>query len=108
MLEPRICCKTAVVNSDIFVVGGYMTNYSQNLYFVEMFSNKNKAWCYKTQLPDKRNRFCICSFKQNLYVIGGSVGKLSETSSSCLVYNIKSDKWSQIADMNEKRYNPAF
>ena len=50
MLEPRKECKTAVIGSDIFVVGGYTTTYKKldpdYLYSIEMFSKKNKTWCY--------------------------------------------------------------
>ena len=52
MLEPRWNCKTALINLDIFVVGGYTADHKYS-YFVEMFSAKNKAWFYKTQIPDK-------------------------------------------------------
>ena len=103
MLEPRKECKTAVIGSDIFVVGGYKTNSYNYLSSVEMYSKENNAWCYKTQLPDKRINFCICSFKQYLYIIGGWGFGCNKILSTCLVYNIKHDKWSQIADMNDKR-----
>ena len=103
MLEPRNECKTVVIGSDIFVVGGYMNSYSKHLSSIEMFSDKTKTWCQKTQLPDESKLFCICSFKQNLYIIGGWGVGCNKPLSSCLVYNIKNDKWSQIADMNDKR-----
>ena len=73
MLEPRSNCETAVVNSDIFVVGGHVGSSSTKEYkaisSVEMFSNRNKTWCHKTQLPDNRRQCAISSFKQNIYRI---------------------------------------
>ena len=107
MLEPRSLCETAVISSDIFVVGGSLSNNVKVTYSVEIWSEKSKTWCYKTQLPDKRRSFRICSFKQNLYIIGGCGVGCKETLSSCLVYNIKNAKWSQIPDMNTKREHVA-
>ena len=34
----------------------------------------------------------------------GGRNKSNENLKSCFVYNMKSDRWSQIADMNEERY----
>ena len=97
MLEARYICVTTVISSDIAVVGGY-DNASRQLYSVELLKSNRK-----TRLPDKRRCFCVCSFKQNLYIIGGKNSSF-ETLKSCLVYNIKCDKWSQIADVYVKRY----
>ena len=103
MLEQRIECKTVVVNSDIFAVGGYMNSPRKYLFSIEVFSAKNKTWCHETKIPDKREAFSICSLKQSLYVIGGWGVDCNKTLSSCLVYNTKSDKWSQTADLNDER-----
>ena len=60
MLKGRCYCKTAVFNSDILVVSCYKSSY-----YVEVFKNNRKCWCYKTVLFDKRDYSCICTFKQN-------------------------------------------
>ena len=70
MLEARRECKTAVINSDIFAVGGYSDCY-KDLFTIEKFSKSKNTWCSLGKLCDKRIEFCICSFKQNLYIIGG-------------------------------------
>ena len=49
---------------------------------------------------------CICSFKQNLYIIGGC-NKSSDDLKSCFIYKMKLDRWRQIADMNEERRDAA-
>ena len=87
MLEPRSLCETAVISSDIFVVGSYFSNNVARVTScsVEIFSKKTKTWCYKTQLPDNRRSFRICSFKQNLYIIGGYDNDCLKTLGSCLV-----------------------
>lgn len=101
MLEARYECKTAVVNSYIVVVGGYK-NAHKNSCSVELLKSNKNHWIYKTELPDKGEYFFICSFKQNLYIIGGrnNNGRILK---SCFVYNMKCDIWNQIADMHEQR-----
>ena len=104
MLEARYYCKTAVINSDILVVGGF--NYTgKRLYSVKNFQKKIKSWIHKTELSDKRKYFCICSFKQNLYIVGGE--KSRQSTKSCFVYHMKCNRWRQIADMNVNRENAA-
>ena len=46
MLEAHYYCKTAVINSDILVVGGYRADTS--VYSVEVFKNNRKSLFYKT------------------------------------------------------------
>lgn len=99
-LKARYDCKTAVINSDILVVGGYNTA-ERILYSVEIVQNNRKSWCYKTKLSDTRNEFSVCTFKQNLYIIGGRYEHFQKLK-SCLAYDVKCDRWSQIANMNEK------
>ena len=50
--------------------------------------------------PDKRYDFCICIFMKELYVLGGYCDDFLR---SCLKYNFTHNKWSYIANMNEKR-----
>ena len=101
MLEGRYDCKPAVINSNIVVVGGF-NNTNKVLYSVEQFKQNEKSWVYKTEIPDKRTHFCICSFKRNLYMLGGRYDNF-QTLRSCFVYNMKYERWTKIADMNEHR-----
>ena len=128
MLDARYGCKTAVINSDILVVGGYAVstynglffhNYSEHEYSldsVEIYKNNRKSWDYIDEPFDEvsdfeRKEFCICSFKQDLYILGGLTSRGSyyecEVLKSCFVYNMKSDSWSPIADINEEKRNAA-
>ena len=104
-------CKTAVVNSELFLAGGITQNGKYND-AVRKFCKNTNTWLdvsnsvrceLKTQLDLSNEKFCIFSFKQNLYVIYSYV-----YSSKCIVYNDKDDKWSQIADLNEERIAAAF
>ena len=108
MLETRYWCETAVINSDIVVVGG-RTNSGSYLHSIELFSSKNRIWCKKSDLLDNRLNFCVSSFKQNLFIIGGEIHRNNYVKylRSCLVYNMKCDQWSLIADMNKERSGAA-
>ena len=67
LLEARRNCQTAVVNSDIFAVGG-CTNKYKSLFSIEMLRIKILG---VANLYEERANFCICCFKQKLYIIGG-------------------------------------
>ena len=58
---------------------------------------------------DKRSSIFVCSYMQNIYVIGGEVifeGFSSPfTTASCMCFDIKSNKWTYTASMIESRYN---
>ena len=95
-------CKTAAVNSDLFVVGKQFSINNAN-HYVRKFCKNTKTWLYETKLDVNWNSYSICSFKQNIYVFESWVFR-----SKCTVYNIKDDKWSQIADLNEGRKAAAF
>ena len=66
---------------------------------------KDNVWKPTTQLIDMRYYFSVCSFKQNLFVIGGSVNK--EYTNMCLKYDTKLNKWSSIAPMSDDRSEAA-
>ena len=75
-------CKTAVINSELFVFGGYSKNNTYDK-SIRKLCIKNKTWSLKTQLYLNDNKFCLCSFKKNLYVINGTGFSL---------YNLKNDQ----------------
>ena len=88
LLEARRDCRIALINSDIFVVGG-CSNHRRDLYSVEMFSKNRNTWSNLTNLCSKRTGFLVSSFKQNLYIIGDDQSDDSYSFRSCIVYNIK-------------------
>ena len=101
MLKARRRCTTASVNCDVIAVGGYNKKARRCLFSVELFNSDKKSWCYKTELPDERIGFSMCSFMQSLYIVGGNGN--GQTLKSCIVYDMKCNKWSQTADMNGRR-----
>ena len=50
---------------------------------------------------DEKTDYSICSFKQNVYILGGRNCRILN---SCFMYNMKNDRWSNIADMNERKF----
>ena len=90
-------CKTAVINSDLFVFGEFTENGEYDS-CVQKFCNKTKTWSYKTQTDINFSNFIVCSFKQNIYVI--------RYDRSCFVYNFDTNKLIQVANMIEcRRYS---
>ena len=73
-----------------------------------MFEKYSESCGNKIGLPsilDRRSEFCVCSFMQKVYVIGG-YGKMNDISiNSCMCYDIKSNKWTYIASMIDCRQN---
>ena len=88
-------CKTAVVNSNLFVLGGFSKGLKFNKSIIK-FCNKTKTWSSKAQLSLNDNYFCVCSFKNNLNLINKT--------GHGFVYNLKADKSFQLADTKEERY----
>ena len=94
MPRERYSCKTAVINSELFIMRGYLRNKKFDNYIMK-FCSKTKTWSYETETNVKNKYFCTCSFKKNLYVI-------NEDSSS-FAYNFKSRKWTEVAETNQRR-----
>ena len=93
MTYERSRCKTAIINSELFVLGGCLKNNKFDK-SIRKFRIKNKTWSWKTQTCLNDNKFCLCSFKKNLYVVSGK---------SFCIYNFKNNQWIQKAKMNQTR-----
>ena len=63
MLRARYDCKTAVIGSDIYVVGGY--GEKETIYNVELYNNYKIFGFYKTEHFNDMEDFRMCSFKHN-------------------------------------------
>ena len=90
-------CQTVVINSELFVFGGYLQNNGFDG-SVRKFCNKTQTWLHVTKLHFHKFA-CSCSFKNNLYVIRGN--------KMFFVYYLKNDKWTQLADTKQIRYYAA-
>ena len=101
MLTHRYLCKTAVIDSDIYVIGGYGIN-AGNVYSSEIYSKKTNQWKNQIPLSDKRIYFSVCSFMKYVYVVGGYLGDY-DYKKGCFKYDKQHEKWTQIADLNKER-----
>ena len=94
-------CKTAIVNSDLLVLGGKKRNERINKSVIR-FCNKIKTWSSIGQLSLDVGSYCVCSFKKKLYIYN-----VVHAVAKCFVYDVKKDKWIRLADTKEHRYNAA-
>ena len=104
MLEPVYRCQTAVINSDIFVAGGLSPN-NDPINSIAMFSYKNKVWRNLDLTSNTHYDFCICTFNKNLYIVGvlDQNDTVYQKTCCCKVYDIKKNKWCDIASTNQLR-----
>ena len=101
MITPRSCGESAVIGSDIYVLGGYDTNTGWISSF-EMYSTKKKQWKSLTCFTEKKDNYSVCSFMKSVYVIGGYSEKYGFLK-HCLMYSKESDEWIKIASLNIER-----
>ena len=93
----RYDSKLFTCGSDLFMISKTMGSC--------IFEKYSESCGKKIVLPsllDKRSEFCVCSFMQKIYVIGGqSILKGSHyfTISSCICYETETKKWSFITSM---------
>ena len=82
----RYNCKTAVINSEIFIFNGFSRNIMYDKQYLSKFCHKNKTRSSNIQMSLNDDKFCLCSIKKNLYVISRN---------SFDFYNLKKDHWIQ-------------
>ena len=56
------------------------------------------------EVPDRRTRYCACSFMRCLYVFGGKFDSELNSLNTCIKYSCKSGKWMNIASLKSERY----
>ena len=95
MAEAIYDCKTAIIFSNLFVLGG-INQYADTTTYVRKFCSKTKTWSCKAKTDINFNNFIVCSFMQNIYVI--------RYDGSCFLYNFEANKLIRIAFMKELRY----
>ena len=105
MLSSRHYENTAVISSDIFVLGAS----GKKVIKTSCVNISSKStWKKLTYLPDVfvRVNFSVCSFMKSLYLIGGYVDDYMY-SKRCYKYEINHNKWTKIADLNIDRCESA-
>ena len=101
MKTKRSSSKTAVVGSDIYVLGGYVGNVNWTSSF-EVYSARSKHWKKLEPIHEKLKYYCACSFMKSIYVIGGSGNK-----KDCYKFETTKNKWSKISELRKQRFSPS-
>jgi len=98
-------CKAAVLNGKIYVVGG-SNNYTNNT--VYEYDPETDSWATKKPVLTPRDSFAIAACQNKIYVIGGTSGWSSSSSTVKTglneVYDPATDTWETKTSMPTKRY----
>ena len=100
MLEPRSSSKIAVIGSNIYVLGGYDSNYKPTP--CNMYSNEKKQWRSLTPLFETIH-YSVCSFMNCVYAVGG-FEKISRCTNNCYKYEVKENKWYQLRSLQKEHF----
>ena len=116
MKEGRKYSKAVCIKDEIYVFAGYICNtltglvrglsiYDGNRKYitsVERYSLATNAWDKVSEMRDGREDYCICSFMDKVFVIGGRHSDLTPAG-SCLEFSTKSHVWRRVSRTNEDR-----
>ena len=89
--------------SDIYIVDDYEVS---DKHPVKINCYSANSWKNLPPVLEKRTNFCICSYMQKLFVIGGHDG-CGSYAKSCMFYDKRNDKWTFTKSMKEGRQNAA-
>ena len=107
MKRPRRFAKAVCVKRNVFVFGGYDTN-DNWITTVAKYSQLDNCWSNVTDIHDDRINYCICSFMDNIYVIGGcNFGSIVEYSLKFDPNCTSENKWKEVFRMNQLRQHAA-
>jgi len=92
--RPMIQSGTAVVNGNIYVMGGELSGNGQR---VDEYNPITNTWTPKTNMPTIRNDFSCNLLNNKIYAIGGE-GVGGEILGTVEIYDPATDTWTIIAD----------
>ena len=105
MLRSIYFCYTTVIGSVIYVIDVRDTNVNKP-YSFQLYSKNTNSWREHIHLVDVGIYFSVCSFMKCVYVVGGYFDD-GRYSKGCLKYEIRHNKWTQIAQLQIKRCHSA-
>ena len=95
------------IKSDLYGIVDNLIEYGElggSCTSIEVYSEETKTWKHQYVNFEERFGYCLRSFMNKLYIIGGYVKSEKKGLSSCYIYNIKSNERNKIADLNKERY----
>ena len=101
MVKPHYFFYLATIKSDIIAIGDSveLNKSLESAVPVEIYSKKTKTWTYQYVEIDKRDCYCVASFMNKLYLIGGLIKSSYESLKSCYTYDINNNTWNEIANL---------
>ena len=104
MVEPHL--HLATMNTDITAFGKRKElddNFDDSNGFVEIYSDKTKTWTHQYIKTEEKSCYCVGSFMGKLYLTGGYIKRSRKRPNSCCTYDINSNTWNEITDLNVAR-----
>mmetsp|Transcript_25430 Transcript_25430/g.38081 ORF Transcript_25430/g.38081 Transcript_25430/m.38081 type:complete len:174 (-) Transcript_25430:46-567(-) len=100
MHTKRYNCAAAVLDGQLYVVGGYEGN--RRLSSAEVYNPATKCWSLITNMNHKRSNCAAVSLCGKVIVVGGYDGE-GKFLAACEAYNPTTRQWSSIPSMQTKR-----
>ena len=104
MIKGRWGAKAVCLKGEIYIFEGD-DSFDVTQMSVEKYSPYTESWSHVTDIYDDRDRYCVCSFMDDLFIIGGT--KNDKLTDSCMKFNTKDCKWHEVARRSETRCSAA-
>ena len=104
---------SAVVDGELYVIGGRNTNFLQRVYLDdnEIYHPKTNTWQKIEPMPTKRSASDTVVVDGRIHVFGGEIcdegGMSNKVFNNHEVYNTKLDEWTQGLNMPTARHGPS-
>src|ERR671916_2619072 len=93
MPTPRTEVTAAVLDNDIYVIGGFDES-DQVTDIVEVYSIANNSWTKAAPLPEPLHHTAAASYNGKIYVVGGYISPWSP-SNKLFIYDPVQNKWQE-------------
>ena len=102
MPTPRFAVGVAVLNGELYAVGGQKSSTSA-LKTVERYSPDQNRWSSVAPMSAHRSQPGTAVLDGKLYVVGGDACCLNHALKSAEYYDVQTDRWTSLPDMNTPR-----
>ena len=110
MINERFWFQAVCLNREVYVFDGINNDYD-HVRSVEKFTPTSNNWMVVTDLFDERYCYCVCSFMDKIYILGGKYEN-EQMANSCMQFDAKLENqpekfWKVISGMNAARWDAA-